>query len=124
MSRQGVASQHFLCVELVMRARQLIKALGGPTVLASTLGMRVATVGNWGLRNTIPRRHHLTLWRLALAKGLAWTPPDFIGMTFVAPPSPANDAVKQKTAAKPRKRAAKPPADTPTPIPPTRRRAA
>jgi hypothetical protein len=90
-----------------MRIRQLIKALGGQTVLASILGMKVATVGNWSLRDAIPREHHLSVWRVALAKGVAWTPPDAFGTTLVPAPVPANDATKPKAAKKSRKRAGK-----------------
>jgi hypothetical protein len=70
-----------------MRVRALIKALGGPTAVAEELGLRVATVGNWSLRDAIAPEHHIAVWRLASARGVAWTPPD--GEGLVLAPAPA-----------------------------------
>lgn len=71
-----------------MRIRALIKALGGPTFVATELGLRLATVGNWNLRNAIPPEHHIAVWRLAIAKGVHWTPPDATGLALVPDPQP------------------------------------
>ena len=70
-----------------MRIRALIKALGGPTAVAEALGLRVATVGNWSLRDAIPPEHHIAVWRLATAKGIAWTPPDADGLALAPLPA-------------------------------------
>jgi hypothetical protein len=84
-----------------MEIGTLIKALGGPSVVAADLGMRLSAVGNWTMRNAIPREHHLAVWRLATTKKVPWTPPDATGLVLVPAavetPSPANDAPKSKS---------------------------
>ena len=66
-----------------MRVGELIKALGGSTALARTLGLGVTQVSNWGGRNAIPRAHHLVVWRLAIEREIEWTPPDAQGLALV-----------------------------------------
>lgn len=66
-----------------MQTGVVIKALGGPTAIAKMLGLSVPAVGNWTMRDEIPREHHLALWRLAMAKNVAWTPPDAVGLVLV-----------------------------------------
>jgi hypothetical protein len=70
-----------------MTTGDLIRSLGGPTSVAAALGLRVQAVGNWTMRGAIPRRHHLSVWRLATKKRVAWTPPDADGLALV----PAED---------------------------------
>jgi hypothetical protein len=107
-----------------MRIGTLIKALGGPTAVAAALGLRLSTVGNWKMRDAIPREHHLAVWRLAIEKGIAWTPPGGDGLTLIPaanspnapkpPPDgprdiPANDSrnpPKAPNPSKPKRRAA------------------
>jgi len=55
-------------------ARDLVMALGGPNALAERLAISAPAICNWYLRG-IPSRHHLALWQLARAAGIAWTPP-------------------------------------------------
>ena len=64
-----------------MTDAELIKALGGPTVVARALGLNVQTVGNWVTRASgIPAKQHIPLWRMAQAAGIAWTPPKAHGI--------------------------------------------
>jgi hypothetical protein len=86
---------------VAMRIGRLIKALGGPTVVAAELGMRISTVGNWTMRDAIPGEHHIAVWRLAIAKKVDWTPPTAVGLVLPppAPPQPpANDTTKNDAA--------------------------
>lgn len=55
-------------------------------MVADELGLRIAAVGNWSLRDAIPREHHIVVWRLAIAKGVPWTPPDAEGLVLPTPP--------------------------------------
>lgn len=71
-----------------MRIRALIKALGGPTVVADELRLKVARVGNWCLRNELPPEHHIAIWRLAIAKGVRWVPPGAEGLPVAEPVAP------------------------------------
>jgi hypothetical protein len=71
-----------------MQIRALIKALGGPSEVAAELGLRIAAVGNWSMRDAIPREHHIAVWRLALKRSVAWTPPDAEGLALASTPSP------------------------------------
>lgn len=75
-----------------MRIGALIKALGGPTAVGRTLGLRVSAVGNWTMRDAIPREHHLAVWRLATAKNIVWTPPDAEGLVLTPAGPPAQPA--------------------------------
>ena len=80
-----------------MRIRALIKALGGPTYVANELGVALATVGNWSLRNNIPAEYHIPIWRLAMAKDVAWKPPNTDGV-LLAPESTAPPSSPAKAA--------------------------
>ena len=66
-----------------MRIGALIRALGGPTVVSNVLGIGVQAVSNWSMRGSIPREHHLALWRLATSQKVPWTPPDATGLILV-----------------------------------------
>jgi hypothetical protein len=80
-----------------MDTGELIEALGGPTVVAADLGFRIARVGNWTMRGAIPREHHLAVWRVAMRKNVAWTPPDADGLVLApAPPPPPTPAPTPK----------------------------
>jgi hypothetical protein len=80
-----------------MRIRALIKALGGPTVVAEALRLKIARVGNWCLRNELPPEHHIAIWRLAIAKGVRWVPPGAEGLQIPAPEPPAPKRTKRAT---------------------------
>jgi hypothetical protein len=85
-----------------MRIRALIKALGGPTFVADECGLGIAAVSNWSARDFIAREHQATVWRLAIAKNIAWTPPDFEGMALVpAPESTVEGAPKPRLKRRP-----------------------
>jgi hypothetical protein len=71
--------------------KALVKALGGANAVARACGVVAAAVSNWGAVGAIPHRHHATLWRLAQAKGVAWTPPGFEGVRLVAVVDPHFD---------------------------------
>lgn len=73
-----------------LSARELVRQLGGATAIAHQLGVSAQAVTNW-YRDGIPRRHHLALWQLAQAKGLAWRPPGTEGLTLAPAPAPAED---------------------------------
>jgi hypothetical protein len=66
-----------------MTVRELIKALGGPKLVSEQIGLGMTAVSNWSAGNAIPPAHHLTVWRLATAQGIDWTPPDAAGLTLV-----------------------------------------
>lgn len=70
-----------------MDVAHLIVGLGGQQRIAELLGLGKSAVGMWVTRGAIPREHHLTLWRLALAAGLSWEPPgaDAIRAQLAAP---------------------------------------
>ncbi len=75
-----------------MRIRDLINALGGPSVVAAEVGLTVAAVGNWSLRNNLPADYHAPIWRMARKAKVNWTPPGFEGLPpprkRVDPPEP------------------------------------
>jgi hypothetical protein len=84
-----------------MPIRSVIKALGGPSYIASQLGLTVPAVSNWSLRDAIPGKHQLAVWRLARAAGVDWTPPAADGLVLgVAPrarrqrPAPVSEAAE------------------------------
>jgi hypothetical protein len=60
-----------------MPVRDLIKRLGGPTVVAGKAGVTPAAVSNWSTEDKVPPRHHAVLCRLARDKGVPWVPPGF-----------------------------------------------
>lgn len=83
-----------------MRVRALIKALGGPTIVADAVGLGIAAVSNWSARDFIAREHQVAVWRLAAAKNIDWTPPDFEGLKLVPleDPRPTSKRAKRPTA--------------------------
>jgi hypothetical protein len=75
--------------------RGLIDSLGGANSVAKALGMRIAAVSNWAMRDDIPHRHRFSVLRLALTKGVPWTPPGFEGVALAVndnatPPPPVS----------------------------------
>jgi hypothetical protein len=68
---------------------ELVRALGGPAAVARALGLSTAGVCMWYQPSRlsrcpgIPPAYHARLWRLARAKGVAWTPPGFEGFSLV-----------------------------------------
>jgi hypothetical protein len=76
--------------------RDLVRQLGGPTKVARQLGgLSCEAVCMWFRSGRIPQKHHLPLWRLAQAKGIAWCPPGFEGLALAPaeaePPVASND---------------------------------
>jgi hypothetical protein len=71
------------------RICEVIKALGGPARVARACGVSCAAVADWQLRNRIPARHRLTLWRMAKERGLDWRPPGAEGLDLVILPATA-----------------------------------
>lgn len=58
-----------------MTIREILHGLGGHQEVARKLGLKRSAPSMWVSRNAIPAEHHLAVWRLALAAGLAWEPP-------------------------------------------------
>jgi hypothetical protein len=58
-----------------MTVRELVRALGGNSVVAEALGLSAQAVTNMQARDSVPARHHIRMWRLAEAKGVDWVPP-------------------------------------------------
>jgi hypothetical protein len=73
-----------------MNTKDLIRALGGAGKVAAECGVGLSAVSNWTVRG-IPAEHHLTIWRMAAAAGLAWAPPGMDGVELVLP-APAAEA--------------------------------
>lgn len=72
--------------------RTLVQQLGGPTEVGEALGLSCEAVCMWYRRNAVPDRHHLALWRIAKARGLAWQPPGTEGLRLAEEgPVPSND---------------------------------
>jgi hypothetical protein len=73
----------------------LVRALGGPAAVGRWLGITSDAVSMWYVRRrgppAIPPQHHPALWRLAQAKGVAWTPPGFEGLRLVPVVDPHSD---------------------------------
>jgi len=61
----------------------LVRALGGPARVSRACGVTLTAVSNWSVRNEIPARHWIVLWRMALAAGLDWCPPGAEDLTIV-----------------------------------------
>lgn len=61
--------------------------------MATEIGCSASAVSQWRGAG-IPREHHLTLWRLALAAGIAWEPEgaDAIRAQLAAPTPAASEA--------------------------------
>jgi transcriptional regulator with XRE-family HTH domain len=76
-----------------MSVADLIRGLGGPSKLSAVIGCTASAVSQWR-SGGVPREHHLTLWRLALAAGLPWEPPgaDAIRAQLAAPPPDKQEA--------------------------------
>jgi hypothetical protein len=70
--------------------RDLVHQLGGPSAIATRLGISAQAVSNWYSAG-IPKAHHLRLWQMAQAAGLDWRPPGTDGITL-APAAPAPTA--------------------------------
>lgn len=62
----------------------LITGLGGATKVAQECGVLPSAVSNWVSRGAIAAEHRVTVWRLAAAAGLDWTPPGAEGLALVA----------------------------------------
>jgi hypothetical protein len=82
--------------ETEQSVRGLVRLLGGPSELARHLGVKREVVCMWYAPSSkrptkIPERHHAALWRLAQAKGVAWTPPGFEGLRLVPVVDPHSD---------------------------------
>lgn len=77
-----------------MRVKTLIVELGGNKPVAERCRVSSAAVSNWIAANAVPAEHHITLWDMALAAGVAWEPPraDDIRKRLGAPPVPAPTA--------------------------------
>ena len=58
-----------------MSNTEIIRELGGATAVAGLLGLKVSAITMWGTRGRIPAEHWFAVWRLALERGLSWTPP-------------------------------------------------
>jgi hypothetical protein len=67
----------------MVSTRDLIQRLGGPGSVARAVGVSAAAVSNWIARDAIPADRHLTLWRLAVQRGVEWTPPAASGFRLV-----------------------------------------
>jgi len=66
-------------------AQNIIQKLGGPTVVASAVGIHRTRVSNWqrprakgGTGGLIPQGHHLRLIEFAASKGVTLTGNDFL----------------------------------------------
>jgi len=57
--------------------RAVVKALGGPGVVARALGTSGPNVGNWQIAGEVAASWRLEFWRLCAARGIAWHPPGF-----------------------------------------------
>ena len=66
--------------------RDLIKFLGGPTIVAREIGSIATTVFSWGAKNKIGRGFHIPLWRMAVAKRIDWRPPEAEGLILADAP--------------------------------------
>ena len=63
-----------------MRVRDLIRELGGPTKVAEACGISPQAVTNWVARDRVAAEHQLTVWRIAMGRGVAWEPPGAEGL--------------------------------------------
>ena len=76
-----------------MLPTDLIDALGGATAVAGALGLRRNTVNMWKIRQNIPPEYYLPVWKLAIASGVEWAPPQAEGFALVpADVSPSRSA--------------------------------
>ncbi|WP_206934175.1 hypothetical protein [Roseococcus thiosulfatophilus] len=66
----------------LLKPEQLVGGLGGPVALGNRFGISAQAVCGW-YEKGIPARYHLTLWRMATARGLHWHPPGAEGLVLV-----------------------------------------
>jgi hypothetical protein len=97
--RRGCIDSRSVYLMAVMRIRALIKALGGPSVVAAKCGLGMAAVSNWSARDAIAHEHRIVVWRLARAKGIDWRPPgaEELELPPTAPPPPPKSRSKRAT---------------------------
>lgn len=69
-----------------MTVSGIISELGGPAEVAQSLGIKAGAARMWSLRERVPARHALALWRLAHEAGLDWRPPGFDGIELAPRP--------------------------------------
>lgn len=69
----------------------ILRRLGGPARVARACGVTISAVGCWQIRDEIPPRHWLTIWRMAREAGIDWRPPGAEGLDLV--PAPGGDPV-------------------------------
>lgn len=77
--------------ELTVKA--MVRDLGGPPVLAETLGVTRQAIQNWIDENRVPAARESQVLQLCVANGINWRPPGWsphIQLRFN--PSPAGDA--------------------------------
>ncbi|MGX9966089.1 hypothetical protein ACVFYP_22375 [Roseomonas sp. F4] len=76
-----------------MKTKLLIVALGGNKAVAGRCRVTSGAVSNWIAADAVPAEHHLTLWDMALAAEVEWTPPGAGGLRErLAAPAPAKVA--------------------------------
>lgn len=68
--------------------QDLVRALGGTQAVAKACGVVPTAVSMWMTSQKVPARHHATVWRLAQARGVAWTPPGFEGFRLLPADAP------------------------------------
>lgn len=66
----------------MVTVRELIKQLGGPVALSGCCGVVPSAVTNWAAKNEVSAEHRITLWRMAVAAGIDWTPPGADGLVL------------------------------------------
>lgn len=77
----------------MIAVKELIRLLGGPTVVAARRSVTVSAVTNWAGRDDVPGEHRVPMWRLAHEAGLDWHPPGAEGLALVERPAePAAEA--------------------------------
>lgn len=72
--------------------KPLFAALGGQRLVAERLGVVQTAVSNWVVKESVPARHHLALWRMALEAGVQWEPPGAAELRPLLTPKPAEAA--------------------------------
>jgi hypothetical protein len=76
-----------------MTVAEMIRGLGGARVLSQAMGLTRTAVANWATNGEVPREHHITLWRMALAAGLPWEPPGADAIRHLLQAAPADRKV-------------------------------
>lgn len=69
-------------LDCMISVRELIRLLGGPTVVAAKRRVTVSAVTNWAARDEVPGEHRVPMWRDAYEAGIDWTPPGAEGLTL------------------------------------------